>query len=38
MPPSKMSEAALANARVEYAAECRRIKDMQSVKLEEIPM
>ena len=38
VPPSKMSEAALANARVEYAAECRRIKDMLSVKLEEIPM
>ena len=38
VPPSKMSEVALANARVEYAAECRRIKDMLSVKLEEVPM
>lgn len=33
-----MSEVALANARVEYAAECRRIKDILSVKLEEVPM
>ena len=38
VPPSKMSEEALANARAEYAAECRRIKEMLSVKLEEVPI
>ena len=38
VPPSKMSEEALANARAEYAAECRRIKEMLSVKLEEVPL
>ena len=38
VPPSKMSEDALANARAEYAAECRRIKEMLSVKLEEVPL